>query len=132
MAKYPSDLEKHPLFKQKQNVEAPVSVGLKNLMVEKGAKLEIMTNVSSLQFANAVFIGGIYTNVYGSRYVHNRIEQIERLANAKNALARQQNIDMVEAGGSLPAEYYNPAGQNRRWIPLGIAQPGGGEDEQKE
>lgn len=121
MVKTSSDLDKHPLFKQKQAVEAPVSVGLKNLLVEKGARLEIMTNATGEQFIRAVGIGGIYTNIYGSRHVHARVEQVERLACAIHAMARQQSIDMVQAGGSLPAEYYAPNGGNRRWAPVGLA-----------
>lgn len=132
MPKYPSELEKHPLFKKNNAVDAPVSVGLKNLMAEKGPRLEIMTNVTSQQMVNAIFIGNIYTNVYGSRYVHGRIEQLERVAKAKDALTCQQNISMVEAGGSLPAEYYSPAGSSRRWSPVGIAQAGGSDEDSQE
>ena len=131
MPRFASELEKHPLFKQRAQVEAPVSVGLKNLMVEHGARLEIMTNATNQQFIRAVCIGGIYTNIYGSRHVHNRVEQVERLAVSINAMARLQSINMVEAGGNLPAEYYNPVGGNRRWVPVGVAQ-GGGEDGQEE
>ena len=131
MPRFASELEKHPLFKQRATVEAPVSVGLKNLMVEHGARLEIMTNATNQQFIRAVCIGGIYTNIYGSRHVHNRVEQVERLAVSINAMARLQSINMVEAGGNLPAEYYNPVGGNRRWVPVGVAQ-GGGEDGQEE
>lgn len=132
MVKFASDLEKHPLFKQKQMVDAPVSVGLKNLMTEKGNRLEIMTNVTSETFVRAVFIGGIYTNIYGSRYVMKRIEQMERIATAKDGLARKQNIEMVEAGGNLPSEYYGINTSNRRWTPVGVAPMGVSEDDQKE
>lgn len=132
MPKFPSDLEKHPLFKKSSNVEAPVSVGLKNLMATKGPKLEIMANVTSKEMVNAIFIGYIYGNVYGSRYVFGRVEQVERVSKAKDALTCNQNISMVEAGGNLPAEYYNPAGQNRRWSPIGIAQAGGSDEDSQE
>lgn len=128
MVKTASDLEKHPLFKQKNTVDAPVTVGLRNLMAERGPKLEIMTNVTNESFVRMVGIGKIYTNIYGSRFVHEIVETQERLANALDAMARKQSIEMVDAGGNLPAEYYGIAGKGRRWVPVGIAQ-GGTDDE---
>lgn len=129
MVKTASDLEKHPLFKQKQAVDAPVTVGLRNLMAEKGPRLEIMTNVTNEKFVRMVGIGKIYTNIYGSGFVHELVETNERLANALRAMAREQSIKMVEAGGSLPGEYYAPNGKARRWNPVGIAQGAPEDDE---
>lgn len=123
-----SDLEKHPVFASKRNNEAPVTTGLKFLATEDGKRMELMTVVDNPSFVNALRIGYIYKEVYGSRFVAGLVEQLERLAPAKDGEARKQMIGMVEAGGNLPAEYYG-ADSKRTFTPIGFAQNTGGQNE---
>lgn len=108
MPNHAMDLEKHPLFMTKKQNEAPVSVGMGHLTVTEGARLEEMTRITSPQQINAHAIGYVYVNIYGSKYVRGRISQNDRLAEAKDGLRSRELIDIVQAGGSLPSEYYAP------------------------
>lgn len=123
-----SDLEKHPVFASRRNNEAPVTTGLKYLGTESGKALELMTVVDNQSFVNAVRIGYIYKDVYGSKFVAGLVEQLERLAPAKEGNARNQMIGMVEAGGNLPAEYYGADGK-RSFNPIGFARDTGGQND---
>ncbi len=106
MPRHASELENSPLFLTKKNNEAPVTSGMNYLAVEDGKQLEIMTSVNSPTMVNALMICDIYERVYGSKYVAGRGNQIKRLAEAREGRRAQQIIEIVEAGGKLPAEYY--------------------------
>lgn len=108
MPNHAMDLEKHPLFMARKQNEAPVSVGMGHLTVTEGARLEEMTRITSPQQITAHAIGYVYVNIYGSKYVRGRISQNDRLAEAKDGLRSQELINMVQAGGALPSEYYAP------------------------
>lgn len=108
MPNHAMDLERHPLFLAKKSNEAPVSVGMGHLTVVDGSRLEEMTRITSPQQITAHGIGYVYTRIYGSKYVKGRIAQNDRLAEAKDGLRSRELIDMVQAGGSLPSEYYAP------------------------
>ena len=109
MPRHASELENSPLFLQKKSNEAPVTAGMNYLAVEDGNQLEIMTSVNSPTMVNALMICDIYERVYGSKYVAGRGNQIKRLAEAREGRRAQQVIEIVEAGGKLPAEYYTGA-----------------------
>lgn len=111
MTRHASELENHPLFQSRKAVEAPVSVGLNNLMSEEGKRLEIMSRITNEQMVNAINIGHIYSEIYGSRYVTEKVSKLERISNAKDGEARKESIAMVDAGGNLPSEYYSPDGK---------------------
>ena len=100
------ELEKHPLFQMNSNPEAPVSKGIANLTSEDGARLQLMSRVNSREMLQAVAIANIYTNIYGSRYVKGRINEALRMNVSIGGQGRRDIIDIVEAGGSLPPEYY--------------------------
>ena len=112
--KSPSDLERSPVFMTKANPEPPVSKAMEHLVTEKGDKLELMANIKSQAMVNALSIGYIYSNVYGSKYVKGRIDQMLRASVGADGEGRHSVISVVEAGGNLPAEYYNPQ-DNRRY-----------------
>lgn len=101
-----SDLIKNPFFTPKQLAEPPVSRAMDTLTVTEGASLEEMARIESPEMVKAVSIGYIYGNIYGSKYVSGRINQILRLSIAKLGQGRREIVDVVEAGGQLPAEYY--------------------------
>ena len=106
MPRHANELENSPLFLNQTSHDAPVSVGMGHLMVKEGDQLEQMTRVTTPQMVNALYIGNIYTTIYGSKYMQKRIDQIKRVAEAKDGLRAREIIEIVEAGGKLPAEYY--------------------------
>ena len=108
MANHAMDLEKHPLFMAKKANEAPVTRAMDHLTVTDGHKLEQMTRVRSPVQISAHQITFIYAEVYGSRYVKNRMAQLDRLAEAVEGLRSRELIDAIQAGGALPSEYYAP------------------------
>lgn len=118
MPRHASELENTPLFLGKKQQEAPVSVGLTYMTVEEGKLLDEMTRVVSPKMVNAVMIGGIYSDVYGSRYVGRRVDLIKRIAVAKDGERVKELIQMVDAGGNLPSEYYSD-GSKRTFQPIG-------------
>ena len=121
MPRHANELENSPLFLTRKQHEAPVSVGMDMLVVEDGNRLEQMTRVDNPKMVNAMMILGIYSTVYGSKYALRRKGQIERIAEAQNGQRARDVIDIVEAGGKLPAEYYT--GQSKsNFTPLDGAQ----------
>ena len=118
------DLEKHPLFMAKKANEAPVTRAMDHLTVTDGHKLEQMTRIMSPIQVSAHQIALIYIEVYGSRYIKARISQNDRLAEAKDGLRSRELIDAIQAGGSLPPEYYAPGSK----IPNYQIVNGGGDD----
>lgn len=106
MPRHANELENSPLFLTRKQHEAPVSVGMDMLVVEDGNRLEQMTRVNNPKMVNAMMILGIYSNIYGSKYALRRKGQIERIAEAQGGQRAQEIINIVEAGGKLPAEYY--------------------------
>ncbi len=126
MVRHAAELENHPVFAERKSSEAPVSVGLKGLMTEQGKSLEIMSRITTPQMVSAINIGHIYSDIYGSRYVSEKVAKLERISNAKDGEARKESIAMVEAGGNLPSEYYAPEGK-RSFTPIGVAPPKGGD-----
>lgn len=112
MPRHASELENSPLFLQRKQHDAPVSVGMDMLAVEEGNRLEQMTVIDNSKLVNAMMILGIYSNIYGSKYAQWRKGQIERIAEAKGGQRAQDIIKVIEAGGKLPAEYYTGQSKN--------------------
>ena len=108
MPNHAMDLEKHPLFMARKANEAPVTRGMEHLTVTEGYRLEEMTRIQTAQQMNAHGIAYVYGRIYGSKYVKGRVAQNDRLAEAKDGLRSRELIDMVQAGGALPSEYYAP------------------------
>ena len=125
MTRHAPELEKHTLFKGNTPPEAPVSKGIANLVSENGPKLQLMTRVNNKETLQAVAIANIYTNIYGSKYVQGRINEILRMHVSINGQGRRDIIDIVDAGGNLPPEYYT--GQNRKGYQILGTSPGGDE-----
>lgn len=123
MTRHASELENHPLFQPRKSAEAPVSVGLRNLMSEEGKSLEIMSRIINEQMVSAINIGHIYSEIYGSKYVTEKVAKLERISTAKDGEARKESIAMVDAGGNLPSEYYTPDGK-RSFSVLSVAEEG--------
>lgn len=116
------EVEKHPFFKGNAPPDAPVSKGITNLTTESGPRLQLMSRISNRETMQAVAIANIYTNIYGSAYVKGRIDEILRVNVGRDGLGRREIIDIVEAGGSLPPEYYT--GQNRKGYQILGTSPG--------
>lgn len=113
--KNPSELLNEPPEKvaSASKTDAPISVVLRNFMVESGKKLELMTRANPTM-ARAAQIGYIFSTMIkmndservGSEYVAGRIEQLERLGVGMSGLGRQDQIAALQAGGRLPDAYY--------------------------
>ena len=116
MVRHAPELEKNPLFKFNSVPEAPVSKGISNLTSENGERLQLMSRVNSREMLQAVAIANIYTNIYGSRYVKGRINEALRMNVSIGGQGRREIIDIVDAGGTLPPEYYT--GQPKKGFKL--------------
>ena len=112
--KHPSDLVNNPLFLAKQQPEPPVNVAIQHLTVLEGAELDIMCNINNDAMARAQGVLQIYVDIHGSQYMKKRGELLKRLSNSRNALARGQMIEVIKAGGNLPAEFYQQQ-DKRTW-----------------
>ena len=121
MPRHASELETSPLFLTKKTNEAPVTVGMNYLTVDEGHQLEQMTRITSPTMVNAMMIGDIYARIYGSKYVAGRCDQIKRLAEARDGLRASELIQIIEAGGKLPAEYYTGKDKNN-FSPIGAQE----------
>ena len=95
MVRHASELENHPLFQTRKSGEAPVSVGLKGLMTEEGKRLEIMARITNEVQVSAINIGHIYSDIYGSKYVTEKVAKMLRVTDAKEGEARKESIAMV-------------------------------------
>ena len=124
MVRHAPELEKRPLFKGNNPPEAPVSKGIANLTSEDGPRLQLMTRVRSKEVLQAVAIANIYTNIYGSKYVKGRINEILRMNVSIDGQGRRDIIDIVEAGGTLPPNTTRARARNR----LRLSMPRGMND----
>lgn len=105
-----ADLLSEPVTLQKESApDAPITVVLNNLTTTEGRKLEILTRTNP-NLANAAQIGFIFYNMYGSKYVRDRVEQIECLAISMDGKGREEQISALQAGGKLPDSYFEGAG----------------------
>lgn len=113
----PSDLKKNPVFLTKNQPDPPVNVGMDHLTTTDGDGLTIMSNVNNELTARAIVICDIYTYAHGSEYMRMRGRLLKHLSIAKDKGGRLDIIDIVKAGGNLPAEYYQQ-GAPRSWAPV--------------
>lgn len=116
--RHPSDLKKNPVFLTKNQPDPPVSVAMDHLTVTDGDELTIMSNVNNEVTARAIVICDIYTYNHGSKYMAMRGRLLKHLTIAKDKGARLDLIEVIKAGGNLPAEYYEQ-GAPRSWAPVG-------------
>lgn len=114
----PSDLKKNPVFLTKNQPDPPVSVAMGHLTITDGDELTIMSNVNNETMARAIVITDIYTYNHGSKYMEMRGKLLKHLSIAKEKGARTDLIEVIKAGGNLPAEYYQQ-GAPRSWAPVG-------------
>ena len=118
IVKKATDLIRENFFSgTRKQPDPPVSVGLMIITTESGHILEEVTRINSVEMINALQIGTIYTEVYGSKYVTERVDQIKRIAKSKGGQGIRELIDMVEAGGKMPGEFFLPP-TNRAWKPI--------------
>lgn len=114
-----TDLLKHPFFSgNNSRPEPPVATGLKILTTTSGKRLEMVSRVRGEEMVRALQIGTIYTEVYGSKYVKERVDQIKRVSKSIGGEGIQELIDMVEAGGKMPGEFFSGP-VNKKWKILG-------------
>ena len=103
----------------------PVSIVLDYFALECGNRLELLTRTNP-NLAKAAQIGLIFTHhikpeqTQGSKsqYVLSRVEQLERLAVSIDSGGRMDMIAALDAGGSLPGEYYDKGQDNRQYAPV--------------
>ena len=120
MTRHAPELEKHPIFLgggAGANV-APVTRGIDNLTTEEGDRLELMARINSPELVKGVLVANIFTSVYGSKYAQKLIDKNLRLSVSLHGAGRRDIIDVVDAGGNLPAEYYT--GQSKKLKVVGI------------
>lgn len=114
-----SDLLKHPFFSGgNSRPDPPVATGLKLLTTERGKRLEMVSRIKGEEMVRALQIGTIYTEVYGSKYVAERVDQIKRVSKSIGGEGIRELIDMVEAGGRMPGEFFTGP-QPKKWKLLG-------------
>lgn len=106
-----SDLIANPVYLGKSQPDPPVNKAISHLTVTEGQALEEMARIHGQDMVNALSIGYIYSEMYGSDYVRGRIDQLLRLSVAKGGQGRRDLIDVVDAGGKLPDAYYNGEGK---------------------
>ena len=92
-------------------------------MTRHASELENHPLFQTRKGAEAINIGHIYSEIYGSRYVTEKVAKLERISTAKDGEARKESIAMVDAGGNLPSEYYTPEGK-RSFSVLSVAEEG--------
>lgn len=117
MTRHAQDLKQNPLFLTKSQPEPPVSVAMGHLTATDGDDLTIMANVNNETMARAIVICDIYAYCHGSAYMKMRGTLLKQLSVAKDKGGRLDIIDVVRAGGNLPAEFYEQGGQSRSWAP---------------
>lgn len=110
--KHASDLETNPIFIGDAPPDAPVTKGIEALTAEGGARLQLMARINNPVMLQALAIAHIYGTIYGSKYVRERMDEALRTSVSVHGLGRRDMIDVIEAGGALPAEYYT--GQPKR------------------
>ena len=106
-----ADLVNNPVYLGKSQPDPPVNKAISQLTVTEGQELEEMARIHGQDMVNALSIGYIYSEMYGSDYVRGRIDQLLRLSVAKGGQGRRELIDAVEAGGKLPDAYYSGEGK---------------------
>lgn len=108
MAKSAEDLLDKPMTVKASSgkPDAPVTVVLNNLTTVEGKKLEILTRTNP-NLADAAQVGFIFSKMFGSQYVAQRVELIERLAISMEGKGREEQINALQAGGKLPDSYFD-------------------------
>lgn len=100
----------------------PVSVVLDYFALDTGTRLELLTRTNP-NLARAAQIASIFANniktAEGGRCKHvpNRVEQLERLAVSIDSGGRLDMIAALDAGGSLPGEYYDKSEDKKQFAP---------------
>lgn len=112
MTKTAKDLERNPFFLGKDKVDAPVTKAMGHLTATEGPLLEEMARVNSPEMVKAMTVGYILSEMYGSKYIKGRMNQILRVSIADHGQGRRDIIDVVDAGGTLPEGYYS--GQSKK------------------
>lgn len=85
--------------------EAPVKTVVDKLSATEGHGLQISTRTNSA-IARAMHTAYLYGEVYGIKVIKGEGDLLMRLAISQGGQGRRDLIDSLEAGGSMPAEYY--------------------------
>lgn len=100
-----TDMLEDPFQFDPKAPDPPVSKGMGYLTKTDGVALEILTRTNR-DIVRAISAGYAYSVRYNSPYIRSKIEQIERLAISSGGKGRQELIDVVHAGGTMPDAYY--------------------------
>ena len=87
------------------SVEVPVTTVIERLNTPAGPELELTTRTTPA-IAKARASGYIYTKYYGLALIGGLSDTAMRLAVSQDGRGREDMISALNAGGSLPAEYY--------------------------
>jgi len=107
----------------KKKPEAPISVVLRNFMSKTGEDLELTTRMNGpavkaaqVSFIFETMLVDPVSGDSGSPFIHNMMEQIERLLISYDGLGRKDQIDALSAGGKLPDAYYQDGNTKRNFL----------------
>ncbi len=104
-----SDLFDEPVISEPRSPDPPVSRGLGYLMTTEGRRLEIVTRTNR-HIIGAIDAGISYYARYKCDFIIGAIERLERLAVSSGGKGRQEIIGIVQAGGQMPAEFFDGGG----------------------
>lgn len=93
--------------------DLPVNGIADKLTQEQGSKLEINTRANP-KLVNAVAFGYVYTTRFHSTYAQGRLDELMRLAVSMDGKGRNELIECLRAGGSVPDAYYNGQEQTKK------------------
>lgn len=111
-----SDLKRAPkidIITQSGAPELPVKAVSEKLSAESGNKLQLNTRANP-KLVSAVAFGHVYVHRFNSTYVAGRLDEVMRLAVSMSGLGRQEQIELVRAGGAVPDAYFSPDGKKDR------------------
>lgn len=101
----PSKLKGQKIELKESSKKLPVTDVVGRLTTESGPQLEIMSRTTP-RMVEAAQVGFIYSSMLGSSYVSRRIDQILRLGISASGAGRNDMIEALKAGGSVPDAYY--------------------------
>lgn len=101
----PSKLKGSKIEIKENSKKLPVTDVVGRLTTESGPQLEIMSRTTP-RMVEAAQVGFIYSSMLGSAYVSRRIDQILRLGISASGAGRNDMIEALKAGGTVPDAYY--------------------------
>lgn len=107
MSKSPMDLESNPIINLsgQKTPELPIRTTTKILTQTEGRGLKQNTRTTP-GLVNAVMFGFAWVQRWGDDYVGNMLDDLMCLAISRDGKGREEQIECLRAGGSVPDAYY--------------------------